>query len=68
MLESGADIRTMMAITGHKSVAMFQRYSHPSQPHLKTAVERLCQNGVVTPVVTQAVQAAIGIRKSLKGL
>ena len=40
-LESGLDIRTIMAITGHKDASMFQRYSHPSDSHLKTAVESL---------------------------
>ncbi len=40
-LESGMDIRTIMAITGHKDASMFQRYSHPSDSHLKTAVESL---------------------------
>ncbi|MCZ6601298.1 MAG: tyrosine-type recombinase/integrase, partial [Acidobacteria bacterium] len=28
-LEAGMDIRTIMAITGHKTAAMFIRYSHP---------------------------------------
>ena len=41
LLEAGVDIRTIMAITGHKSVARFKRYSHPSDSHLKTAVEGL---------------------------
>ena len=40
-LEAGIDIRTIMAITGHKDASMFQRYSHPSDSHLKSAVEKL---------------------------
>ncbi|MCZ6599475.1 MAG: tyrosine-type recombinase/integrase, partial [Acidobacteria bacterium] len=41
MLEAGVDIRSIMAITGHKSVVMFQRYSHPTLSHLQKAVESL---------------------------
>ncbi len=41
MLEAGVDVRSIMAITGHKSVAMFQRYSHPTFTHLKRSVEAL---------------------------
>ena len=43
MLEKGVSIRAIMAITGHKSVAMFHRYSHPSDSHLLAAVEALGQ-------------------------
>ena len=57
-----------MAITGHKSLAMFQRYSRPTQPHLKTAIEGLCENGVATPVATQATLSTSPTRKSLQGL
>jgi integrase len=41
MLEAGVDVRTIMAVTGHKSVAMFQRYSHPTVSRLRQAVESL---------------------------
>ena len=41
MLEAGVDIRSIMAITGHKDPSMFKRYSHPSESHLKAAVEKL---------------------------
>jgi integrase len=41
MLEAGVDIRSIMAITGHKDASMFQRYSHPSDSHLRAAVESL---------------------------
>ena len=57
-----------MAITGHKSLVMFQRYSRPTQPHLKTAIEGLCENGVATPVATQATLSTSPTRKSLQGL
>ena len=55
LLEAGVGIRSIMAITGHKSLAMFQRYSHPSDSHLKAAVESLrgrppvSESGTVTP-------------------
>ena len=67
MLEAGVDIRSIMAITGHKSVAIIQCYSHPSDAHLK-AVESLHRRRHPSNLGTVAVQAAIGIRKSLKGL
>jgi site-specific recombinase XerD len=54
MLEAGVDIRTIMAVTGHKDVAMFARYSHPSDLHLKASVEQLCQNAHVSNLGTPA--------------
>jgi len=57
-----------MAIIGHKSLAMFQRYSHPTQPHLKAPVEQLCQNGFVTNLGTPADFIPETTRKSLQGL
>ena len=59
-LESGMDIRTIMAITGHKDASMFQRYSHPSDSHLKAAVEGLCDGKVVSNPGTPAEQAGRG--------
>ncbi len=57
MLEAGKDIRTIMAITGHKDASMFQRYSHPSDTHLKAAVEGLCDGKVVSNLGTPVGQA-----------
>jgi hypothetical protein len=54
MLESGADVRSIMAITGHKSVAMFQRYSHPTFTHLKRTVEALSEDSLVSNLGTVA--------------
>jgi integrase len=52
MLEAGVDIRTIMAVTGHKDVAMFARYSHPSDLHLKAAVEGLAGRTLVSNLGT----------------
>ncbi|TDI33715.1 MAG: hypothetical protein E2P03_04715, partial [Acidobacteria bacterium] len=68
MLEAGVDIRTIMAVTGHKSLAMFQRYSHPTDSHLKSAVEALVNQPVVTDLVTSSTTIDSTTRKSLKGL
>ncbi|MFQ5671356.1 MAG: tyrosine-type recombinase/integrase [Acidobacteriota bacterium] len=68
MLEAGVDIRSIMAITGHKSVTMFQRYSHPSDAHLKAAVESLHRRPDPSNLGTVADPAAGSARKSLKGL
>jgi hypothetical protein len=52
MLEAGADVRTIMAITGHKDVAMFTRCSHPTDAHLKSAVKGLEGRGLVSDLGT----------------
>ncbi len=38
---AGANIQTIAAVLGHKSIAMAERYSHLSDQHLKTAVTGL---------------------------
>ena len=58
MLEAGVDIRSIMAITGHKSTSMFQRYSHPSDSHLKAAVETVSDSPLVTETVTVGMQTS----------
>ena len=40
--------------TGHKDASIFQRYSHPSDSHLKTAVEGLNDGEAVSKMVTSA--------------
>jgi len=39
--ESGADAFTIMKLMGHSSVAVSQRYVHPSPETMERAVERL---------------------------
>jgi len=38
---SGADLSTIQAVLGHKSLAMTERYSHLSNQHIKKAIDRL---------------------------
>lgn len=38
---SGADLPTIQAVLGHKSLAMTERYSHLSNKHIKNAIDRL---------------------------
>ena len=47
---------------------MFQRYSHPTQPHLNVAVGQLCQNGLVPNLGTTADATPETTRTSLQGL
>ena len=68
MLEAGVDIRAVMAVTGYKSLAMFQRYFHPTDSHLKTAVDTLAGQALVSNLGTVSRKAVGSARKSLKGL
>jgi hypothetical protein len=65
MLEAGVDIRTIMAITGHKDVAMFARHSHPTDAHLKNGVEGLDGRGIVSDLGTVTPAKVGSARKSL---
>ena len=38
---SGADLPTIQAVLGHKSLAMTERYSHLSNQHIRNAIDRL---------------------------
>ncbi len=52
LAESGVDAFTIAALLGHKTLAMTQRYTHPSDDHKRKAVEvlskyeQLCQKNV----------------------
>ena len=41
MVMSGADLRTVAELLGHKSLHLVMRYSHLSPNHLRAAIERL---------------------------
>ena len=41
LVESGADLLTIMQISGHKSLKMVQRYAHVSAPHIDEAIAAL---------------------------
>jgi integrase len=45
LVQSGADLMTVMAISGHKSLKMVQRYSHISAPHIDEAIKALDRTG-----------------------
>jgi integrase len=44
---SGADLSTVQAVLGHKTIAMTERYSHLTNHHIKSAIDRL--NDAMTP-------------------
>jgi hypothetical protein len=52
LAESGVDAYTIVALLGHKTLAMTQRYTHPSDEHKRKAIEvlgkyeQLCQKNV----------------------
>lgn len=55
LVMAGVDLRTVMALAGHKTMAMTIRYSHLAPEHTMAALERLVPPKVskqVTPVVT----------------
>ena len=42
LVMSGADLKTMQELLGHRSITMTLRYAHFSPGHKRRAVERLC--------------------------
>jgi integrase len=40
LVQSGIDLMTVKAITGHKDLRMVQRYSHVSGPHIDAAINK----------------------------
>lgn len=57
LVQGGADLRTVQAISGHASLAMLQRYSHLANDHLQAAVDRLSYPtgiGTVAEIVAEA--------------
>jgi integrase len=64
---SGADVRTIMELMGHKSLAVAQRYIHPSTEAKRRAIERMAEASRVpakVPTLLQAVKA----KKQASGL
>lgn len=53
LVMAGVDLRTVMELAGHKSMAMTLRYSHLAPEHTASAVERI----VVSPEVSPAKKA-----------
>jgi hypothetical protein len=41
MALAGVDSFTIKQFSGHKTIQMVERYTHPTNPHLKRAMEKL---------------------------
>ena len=54
---AGADLLTIKALAGHKTLAMTIRYSHLSPSHQRQAVERLIQGATSTRTDTEHKEA-----------
>ena len=72
-VSEGWDYKRIMAITGHKTFAVFQRYNNPSEEDLKAVVAnsdahgpsvgKLLANGNASPVVRCFFLPKYGIRR-----
>ena len=58
--ETGADAFTIMKLMGHSSVAISQRYVHPSTESMKSAIERL---GAEVPTKSPTVLRMVGRKR-----
>ena len=50
LVMAGVDLRTVQELGGWKSLAMVERYSHLSRPHVAAAVERIATTPTPAPV------------------
>ncbi|MBF0311048.1 MAG: tyrosine-type recombinase/integrase, partial [Magnetococcales bacterium] len=41
LVQAGVDLPTVKRISGHKTLAMVERYSHQNGEHIQTAMDRL---------------------------
>ena len=41
LVQAGVDLPTVKRISGHKTLAMVERYAHQSGPHIADAMEKL---------------------------
>ena len=41
LVQAGVDLPTVKRISGHKTMAMVERYAHQSGPHIAEALEKL---------------------------
>ena len=48
MVEAGADLITLQAITGHKTLDMLRRYSHPSDTRKLELVQAAARHTTAT--------------------
>ena len=53
LVMAGVDLRTVMELAGHKSMAMTLRYAHLAPEHTASAIERIARvSDQLTPVLT----------------
>ena len=41
LVQAGVDLPTVKRISGHKTLAMVERYAHANGPHIQAAMDRL---------------------------
>lgn len=41
LVQAGVDLPTVKRISGHKTLAMVERYAHANGPHIQIAMDRL---------------------------
>lgn len=51
---AGVDLRTIQLLMGHKDIKMTMRYSHPTQQHIREAVQILQKNPINFPINGQS--------------
>jgi len=67
LVMSGADMKTVSELLGHKTMTMTERYSHLSDSHKQKAVERLSTNfsfGTATKTATRKKEAVDNLQLS----
>lgn len=68
LIMAGEDIRTVKELMGHRHITMTDRYTHLSQRHLRTAVEKLSSHmSPHTPTVSGTDELGTPVRKDLEG-
>ncbi len=54
LVQSGVDLPTVKRVSGHKTLAMVDRYTHQDSDHLRAAMDRLQERVSATPILQRA--------------
>ena len=50
LVQAGVDLPTVKRISGHKTLAMVERYAHANDEHIQAAMDRLQSRYQKTPI------------------